>query len=329
MNTKAYVLNLLETNRGQSVSGAQIANQLGLSRNAVWKAIKELEKDGHQITAVTNKGYKLDKESDILSIQGITPHLQNKELAKGIILHDSIDSTNRQAKELAIAGAAHGSTIIASTQTLGKGRFGRDFFSPPNSGIYMSLILDPQQLKFEAPTMIIALTALAVCTAIENVSNKKPSIKWANDVFIEGKKVCGISTEAAMDFETGQTQWIVVGIGINVHAPKSGVPKNLQEVIGFVFDRNDTPAARNQIAADLINKITDPPKELTAQEVLRQYRDRLFMLGKKVSVSAANESYEATALDIDDKGQLIVKKEDGKTVTLFSGEVSVKPHMNT
>ncbi|MCL2438041.1 MAG: biotin--[acetyl-CoA-carboxylase] ligase [Coriobacteriia bacterium] len=325
MSTKEKVLALLESSRGQSISGEHIAEQLGVSRNTIWKAIKELEKDGHKVTAVTNKGYCLSEDSDVLSAQGMASYLEQKELTERIFVYDCLESTNTTAKELAVAGAQHGTVVIANQQTAGKGRYGRNFISPSGSGLYMSIVLCPKLLSFDASTLITACTAVAVCESIEETSEAKPRIKWVNDIFVGDKKVCGISTEAAMDFESGTMQWIVVGIGINLIDPPEGVLQDSRNLIGSIFGADKPSVTRNRLAAEVINRVVRTKEQDTDVDMLARYRQRMFMLGERVIVTGLGDSYEATALDLDGYAQLIVEKDTGEVVTLSSGEVSVRP----
>ena len=187
MSTKNRILELLEQQRGESVSGEHLAGVLGISRNAVWKAIKELQKDGYNIVAVTNKGYCLSAENDIISIPGIKPFLSERSqfYANKIQVHKSLESTNKTAKEMAVAGAEHGTIIISDCQTMGRGRYSRNFFSPSGGGLYMSIVLRPEAMHFKNPTSVTAFAAVSVCEAIESISTKVPRIKWVNDIFID------------------------------------------------------------------------------------------------------------------------------------------------
>ena len=322
MTTKEQVLALLEANRTACLSGAALAQQLGLSRNAVWKAVKALERDGYTIEAAPNKGYRLCDDCDKISAQGIRSFL--REPLAEISVFDSLESTNITAKERAVAGAGHGTVVLAETQTAGKGRYGRDFFSPPGHGIYMSVVLHPQSLRFQTPTLVTAFAAVSVCQAIEAISEEKPQIKWVNDLFLNGKKICGISTQAVTDFESGAMQWIVLGIGINFTAPASGVPAELQSVVGSIFANGRPPTTRNRLIAEILNGLLCCGNRQTEDRLLALYRARLMMLGKAVTVVGSGESYRATALDIDDAGRLIVKKENGALCTLLFGEVSIR-----
>jgi len=320
MSTKKHILALLESNRGQSISGGHIAEQLNISRNAVWKAIKELEKDGYRIKAATNKGYCLCEDNDILSVQGIVPFLSQKETADKIFVYPSLESTNKTAKEMAISEAKHGTIIIADQQTAGKGRYGRNFHSPAAHGIYMSFILHPAQLGFDTPTMVTSFAAVAVCESIEAISEKTPQIKWVNDIFLDGKKICGILTEAVTDYESGNVEWVVVGIGINFSTPD--FPEDLRQIAGAVFTGEHFPATRNHLAGEVINRLT--ANRCGKKEMMDKYKKRLMMLGKKILVIGAEQPYEALAVDIDDIGRLIVKKDDGEILSLSSGEISIK-----
>lgn len=324
MSTKNRILELLEQRRGESISGEHLASILGISRNAVWKAVKELQKDGYQIVAVTNKGYCLSAENDIVSIPGIKPFLSEKcrPYADKIQIYKSLESTNKTAKELAVAGAEHGTVVIADCQTMGRGRYSRSFFSP-SGGLYMSMVLRPEGLHFANPTAVTAFAAVSVCEAIERVSQKVPSIKWVNDIFIDGKKVSGILTEAVTDFESGGLDWVVLGIGINVHIRTEDFPGDLQSSATSVYPDEGVPGVRNKLSAEIINRILGCETVPSEREIFQKYKKRLMILGKKVTVLQNQTEYQATAMDIDSVGHLIVKNENGEIMTLSSGEIRI------
>lgn len=326
MNTKNRILELLEQHKGESISGERIAGMLDISRNAVWKAIKELQKDGYTIDAVTNKGYCLSDDNDIVSIQGIKPFLSEKGrlYEDKIRIYKSLESTNKTAKEMAIAGALHGTVIISDSQTRGRGRYSRSFFSPSGGGLYMSIVLRPEIMHFQNPTSVTAFAAVSVCDAIEVISDKTPEIKWVNDVLIDGKKVCGILTEAITDFESGRLEWIVLGIGINVYTRAEDFPEELRSLASSVFPDEKVPGVRNKLAAELINRILGFERLPGETELFERYKKRLMMLGSKVTVMQGQTEYTATAADIDSAGHLIVEKENGEKCILSSGEIRVR-----
>jgi len=311
-STKDQILALLETRRGSYISGQAIAAQLNISRNAVWKAIKTLQQEGHSITAGTNKGYSLCEHSDALSasaMQALAPQATFR-------IYPSVESTNKTAKELALAGAEHGTVIVANKQTAGRGRYDRGFCSPAGQ-VYFSIVLHPQALWLNTPTLITSFAAVAVCEAIEMLCNKRPQIKWVNDVFLGKKKICGILTEAVTDFESGQIGWIVVGIGVNFTAE---FPQALQEIATSIFAGEAPVTTRNCLIAEIVNRMLVFRDETA---LLREYKQRLMMLGRQVQVRGAGEPYTAIALDIDAAARLIVRTETGEVQVLSSGEVSI------
>ncbi|MCL1788078.1 MAG: biotin--[acetyl-CoA-carboxylase] ligase [Defluviitaleaceae bacterium] len=256
---------------------------------------------------------------DILCAEGIGQFLSG-DTAR-IVLYPALESTNKTAKALAAAGGAHGTVILAEQQTAGRGRFGRSFFSPPGHGIYMSLILRPAGGL--TATALTIRTAVCVCQAIEAFTDKTPCIKWVNDIFIGGKKICGILTEAVTGLENGHLPWMVVGIGVNVTTLPGNFPAEIQSTAGSIFGKGQPAASRNRLAAEIINRVFDLENTCSAQ-ALCEYKKRLMMLGKKISVTGHKELFEATALDIDDIGRLIVQKDSGEILALSSGEVSIK-----
>ncbi len=324
MSTKNRILELLEQNRGESISGEHLAGILGISRNAVWKAVKELQKDGYNIYAVTNKGYCLCGENDIVSVPGIKPFLSEKAkpYADKIHIYKSVESTNKTAKEMAVAGAEHGTVIIADCQTMGRGRYCRKFFSP-SGGLYMSIVLRPEVLHFENPTFVTAFAAVSVCEAIESISKKTPQIKWVNDIFIDGKKVCGILTEAVTDLESGALDWIVLGIGINVYTRTEDFPDALQATATSIYPEERMSSVRNKLSAQIINKILGFETSPSKTDIFEKYKKRLVMLGKEITVIQNQLEYKATAVDVDSFGRLIVKNENDERITLSFGEIRI------
>ena len=325
MSTKNRILELLEQQRGESISGEHLAGVLGISRNAVWKAIKELQKDGYNIVAVTNKGYRLSAENDIISIPGIKPFLSERSqfYANKIQVHKSLESTNKTAKEMAVAGAEHGTIIISDCQTMGRGRYSRNFFSPSGGGLYMSIVLRPEAMHFKNPTSVTAFAAVSVCEAIESISTKVPRIKWVNDIFIDGKKVCGILTEAVTDFESGGLDWVVLGIGINVHTRTEDFPCDLQSIATSIYPDEKRSGVRNRLSAEIINRILGFETLPSETEIFEKYKKRLMVLGKKITVIQNQVEYKATAIDVDSVGHLVVKNESGERITLSSGEIRI------
>jgi len=250
---------------------------------------------------------------DILSVKEISANLT---VDADIQIFDTLESTNTTAKELALNGALNGTAIIADGLTAARGRCGRSFYAPKSAGIYMSVILRPESDIANSPELITISAAVAVCNAIENVCKKSPKVKWINDIFIGGKKICGILAEAVTN-NIGDLQAIILGIGINF--VKVDVPNELREIVGAVFE-NEPTTTRNHLIAEVLNNLLTPRDW---DETLEIYKNRLFMLNKDVRVETA-EPYVATAIDVDERGRLIVQKSNGETHILDSGEISIK-----
>lgn len=323
MKLKDKVLNELESNRGKTLSGAQLAQTLEVSRTAVWKAIEELRKDGFEISAATNKGYTLKSDDNSLSAEGIKAILG--KTGYDIHVEKTVTSTNTVLKELAKDGAPSGYVLLAQQQTAGKGRLGRRFYSPDKTGVYLSVILRPK-LTIENALFITTSAAVAVSRAIETISNNKvkAQIKWVNDVFVDNKKVCGILTEAAVDFESGGLEYAVLGIGVNILAPESDFPDELKNVATSVFGNSRQVNIRNRLAAEILRELNRLPENFMDKEILNEYRSRSMLIGKNVFVVLGEKKEPCVVLDIDDKARLIVRFEDGSEKTISTGEVSIK-----
>ena len=319
MTIKQQVLKALVKNMGKSVSGEQLSKELFCSRNAVWKAIKSLENDGYEIEATTNKGYCLKNENVTFSSVLVEKYL--KADCKVIVL-DDIDSTNNYLKKLAEDGEKENTVVIAKHQSGGKGRMGRSFFSP-KSGLYMSILLRPN-FSAEKSLFITTATAVAVSDAIDSLSDKNSSIKWVNDVFIDSKKVCGILTEASIDFETGGLSYAVVGLGVNLYHPADGFPEDIKNIAGTVFDSEISGDEKAKFAAEIINGFFNIYNNFENSDFMKRYKSKSFILGKKINVIKGDKKTPATAIDIDDEARLLVEYETGERESLFSGEVSIK-----
>lgn len=324
MSVKDEVLKELENNKGDYISGGQLADNLGVSRNSVWKAIKALEKSGYEINAIPNKGYCLAEKNDILSSYSIKQHLKNPHL--DISVFSSVTSTNTILKEMAEQGAKEGTVIIAEEQTAGRGRTGKQFYSPKGTGIYISILLRPD-IPAEESLFLTTSAAVATARAIEDVSDKRALIKWVNDIYLEDKKTCGILTEGAFNVETGKLDYAIVGIGINVCIPDGGFPDNIKDIATAIFDKQtDSINKRSILIANLLDYFMEYYKDFKSKSYVKEYIDRSMIIGKTITVIEGSKTSVAKAIDIDKNCRLKVQFEDGTTKWLSSGEVSTKIH---
>lgn len=319
MGTKEKLLSLLEGSRGAYLSGEEIARRLSVSRTAVWKAVNALRSAGYEISGAQNRGYCLDAHTDILSAQGIRHHLEWDNLSLEVT--PCADSTNALLRQRAAEGAREGCVILSNQQTQGRGRLGREFYSPPDTGVYMSLLLRPRDLEPSQAVRITTMAAVAACRAIEAVSGKQAAIKWVNDIFLSGKKVCGILTEGSYNLETGKLGDVVLGIGFNVYPPAGGFPEELADIAGSIF-QNQVDEGKNRLAASFLNHflgIYHSPNGYA-----REYRERSMVIGHAIRVLAPSGERAAYALDVDKDCRLVVRYDDGSVDTLSSAEVSIR-----
>ncbi len=319
MKVKDKVLEYL-INSGGSVSGEEMAKSLGVSRNAVWKSIKALQSDGYDICGVNNKGYILKNDNDILSGQAIKKRLESSLMGRELIVLYETASTNNYAKELAAKGAAEGTAVIARTQTGGKGRLGRSFFSPADKGVYISVILRPG-CTAESNILITSMAAVAAARAIEKVCGGEVRIKWVNDLYMNGKKICGILTEALLDFESGIPEYIVLGIGVNVK--KTEFPGELKSIASSLENETGESISKAEVAAQILNELDKLYKNFESGGFLEESRSRSNVIGKDINILKGSEKYRAKAVGIDNRGGLIVDCGGARSV-LYSGEVSVR-----
>ncbi len=323
MNTKDKILKCLEENRDRYISGEELGSSLDISRTAIWKGVKSLRDEGFIINSAPNKGYKIDDGCDKLSRFGMINHLEGNLKDIDIRVYDSIDSTNTEAKRLLYSEKVKNFTVlIANEQTKGRGRRGRDFLSPEDTGIYFSIIIFPtSDFNMESLDLITIKAAVAVAEAIDKNTDKEPKIKWVNDIFIDGKKICGILSEADSDFESRQIKSIVVGIGINFNTKSSYFKGDLNKKAGSLNAKN---IRRNQLVAEILNEFYNCCYNRANEDILQTYKNYSLVLGKKIEFTQNNAKYEALAVDINDKGNLVVEFLDGSKKELSSGEISIK-----
>ena len=324
MTLKEQILNILDTEKGRFISGQALADRLSVSRAAVWKAVGVLQKEGFRIEAMTNRGYRLDGATDTVHRGGIERALVQGRDFYRIQVFPSLPSTNDTAKELAGQGAPEGTVVIAETQTAGKGRLRRKFFSPGDTGVYMSIILRPA-ISSERALFITTAAAVAVAEAIEALSGGPTGIKWVNDVYCADKKVCGILTEGVCSMEDGSLEYAVLGIGVNVFEPENGFPEELKNIAGAVFAREARfPDMKNRLIASVLSRFFGYYTELENKTFLPAYKKRSILNGRPVHVFQNGSVKAAIAGEIDDDCRLSVRYGDGTTAILSSGEVSIR-----
>ncbi len=324
MTVKESVLLLLEQQKGEFLSGQEIADKIFVTRASVWKAIKALQSEGYSIEAVTNRGYAIRQAPDVLSSVMIKAGLKEPYKSLEIKTEKSVDSTNTKLKYEVDLTKEKDKVLLAEEQTGGRGRLGRAFFSPNGTGLYMSLLLHPK-ISNDQGGLLTTAAAAAVAIAIEKISGESAEIKWVNDIWVRGKKVAGILTEASASLEAGHLEYAIVGIGINVVEPQEGFPEELQDIAGAIFSKDvQRENLRNQLAVEILNQFMEYYTHLEEKPFLQEYKKRSFVVGKDIRVIKINNVRKAKALEVDDFFQLKVQYEDGSIETLSSGEISIR-----
>ncbi|MBR7064880.1 MAG: biotin--[Treponema sp.] len=302
--------------------------------------VKSLLKTPCEITVFdsldsTNAEAKRRCNNAIDSIDGASVAID----ANGVRENGAIDASGSRASD---ARKLNRSLIVAETQTAGRGRLGRSFFSSTGTGLYFSMIFSNHKMR--SPSLYTALAAVAVCRSLESVYGVEPMIKWVNDIFLNGKKVSGILSEGIVN-ASGVIEYVVVGIGVNILP--SDVPLNLKDVVGFVLDEKNADSKKNELLSIIVNNLIElyeaddseccdctnsDSENARYKSAMKEYRARSFLIGKRVCVSpvacggddlCANEKYFAKVLDVTEDAKLVVKLDDGSVKELESGEVSV------
>ena len=325
MNSRETILNLLRD--GRTVSGGDLSRRLGLSRSAIWKAVTALRNDGYDIEAAPGRGYRLRAAPDILSETEVRRFLGPvRVFGNGFVCLDETESTNSDCKRLSRQGGAEGTVVIANRQTAGRGRMNRNFQSPKDKGIYMSVLLYPET----NPGQLLPITPLAgvrVCSAVERVCGVRPGLKWPNDPVLNGKKLCGILTEVSMQGETGHIDCLIIGIGINVSQTPDDFSPDVSAMATSLAWELGRPVSRPQLAAAVIEELDrayDALRRGDLSEYLERCRRDCVNIGKRVQLVSPDGLEEADAVGLDEQFGLRVRGDDGAERVLRAGEVSVR-----
>jgi BirA family biotin operon repressor/biotin-[acetyl-CoA-carboxylase] ligase len=332
---KYAVLQLLKQAAPGYVSGEELGRRFDISRTAIWKYIKELRQEGYVIEAVPRKGYRLLPSEERLNAYEISCGLSTSIIGREVQYFDSLDSTNIYARKLAAEGCSDGMTVVTGRQTAGRGRLGRNWESPADKGIYMSVVLRPTLPPAETQIFTLA-AAVAAVNAIKKTTHLHPGIKWPNDLVIEGRKVCGILLE--MSSEADRVNYIIIGIGINYSQCEEDFPKELRDraISLEIAARNPGLDAKKgekagsgkvTIIRSILCELDDIVQHILAEKndrVLEMWRNNSVTLGREVGFKLKDIEYTGTAVGITSDGRLEVACSDGVLRRLLSGEVSVR-----
>jgi len=321
-STAARILEILRSADGP-VSGPEIARRLGVSRAAVWKHVESLTAQGYRVARDNPAGYRLEAVSTRLLPAEIARSLTTQRIGRTVHHFESIDSTNRHAMQLARDGAREGEVVVAESQTAGRGRLGRTFFSPSGVSFYGSIVLRPPIAPARAP-QITLVAGLAVAEAVERHAGMRPGLKWPNDVHLAGLKVAGILTE--MEAEADRVLHVVCGPGVNLNVPREDFPAELRTIATSVLASTGRTVDRAAFAADLFSSFERHYDDFVRGGLggMRDAWNAYSVLnGRFVTVDGAGETLEGKVLGIDDEGALLLERRGGKVAKAIAGDVTL------
>ncbi len=315
------LLDILYTNKKQFISGQAIANELGVTRAAVWKAIDALRADGYAIESSKAKGYKLMDVPDLLTEREISLGLDTKVLGRNVVYFDSTDSTNTQASRLAADGAPEGTLVIAEHQTAGRGRLGRKWESPSGVNLYFTLILRPKIPPTDAP-MITLAAAVALTKAVRALYALPAAIKWPNDMLLDFRKCAGILTE--MNAEPERIRHVTLGVGVDVNMSRDAFPEEIRDISTSIYIERGEKAGRAELLRRFLSEMEAVYGNIVSKEkeiVLDAWRSLSCTLGWGEPVWGLWGARAGIARDIDGSGSLVIEKDDGALENIISGDL--------
>lgn len=319
---KTEILRALKES-GAFISGQYLCERFQVSRTAVWKAVEQLKKEGYHIEAVRNKGYRLIESPDVISGAELKSIMETRWAGGEIHYYDKTDSTNIQAKLGGESGAVHGTLFVADRQEAGRGRRGRSWDSPGGVCIYMTILLRPDIEPSKAP-MLTLVMALSVAEGIREQTGLAAEIKWPNDIILNKKKVCGILTEMSTEIE--YINYVITGVGINTNQEKFS--EEIKERATSLLIEGGSRVRRSRLIAAVMKRYEENYERFMKTEDLsglyEKYNDLLVNANQDVRILEPQGEYEAHALGINEKGELVVTTADGEEKHIFAGEVSVR-----
>ena len=315
------ILSLFSQTPDGFISGESISVELGISRTAVWKHIRSLRQTGYQIEAVPSRGYQLLQSPDVLMPESIQAGLDCRRVGSQVCCFDETDSTNLQACRLGDDGGVDGLVVIADRQSSGKGRMGRQWESPGGVNLYASILLRPPILPFEAPKLTF-LSAVAVCRAITSCTGLQPTVKWPNDILLDGAKVAGLLNE--MSSETDQVHYVVLGIGVNLNMRADQFPTDLRYPATSLAITTGELVSRLDFTRALLQEIDALYHTYLGQgsaPIFSAWTDLCDMVGKLIHVDCNELQIEGTMIGLAEDGALLVRTKTGKMQCVYAGDV--------
>jgi BirA family transcriptional regulator, biotin operon repressor / biotin---[acetyl-CoA-carboxylase] ligase len=324
MTTDAKILSALRANP-DGVSGAQLAEQLRISRAAVWSRIEELRKLDYDIEASPHFGYRLVSSPDALHADDLLARLgKTKVIGRDIRVFEQTTSTNDVIEKLARDGVKEGVVVFAESQTRGRGRLGRKWISPAHKGLWFSILLRPD-LRPQETTQLTVASATALRRAIQSETGLKPEIKWPNDILIGGKKVAGILTELSAELD--KVRYIILGIGIDVNLDANEFPAELKKIATSLKIESGETISRAELATVILRELDEDYSRICGgkfSEVADEWEENCATIGRNVTVQIGERKIRGRAESLDDDGALLVRTEHGHLERIIGGDVTLE-----
>ncbi len=324
MTTDAKILFALRANP-EGVSGAQLAEQLAISRAAIWSRIEELRQAGYEIEAGPHFGYRLVSSPDALHADDLLARLgKTKVIGRDIRVFEETTSTNDVIEKLARDGVKEGVVVFAESQTKGRGRLGRKWTSPTHKGLWFSILLRPE-LSPQETTQLTVASATALRRAIKNVAGISAEIKWPNDLLIGEKKVVGILTE--MSAEVDRVRHVILGIGVDVNQDAAEFPPELRKIATSLKVEAGKEICRAELATEILRELDFDYARICGgkfAQVADEWETGCLTIGKNVSVQMGARQIRGCAEALDDDGALLVRTEHGHLERVIGGDVTLE-----
>jgi BirA family transcriptional regulator, biotin operon repressor / biotin---[acetyl-CoA-carboxylase] ligase len=321
LTTDAKILGALRAHP-DGISGAQLAEHLGISRAAIWARMDDLRKVGYEIAAAPHFGYKLVSSPDALHADDLLARLgKTRVVGRAIQVFEQTTSTNDVAEKLARDGVKEGVVIFAESQTKGRGRLGRKWLSPGRKGLWFSVLLRPG-LRPQETTQLTVISATALRRAIQKVTGLTADIKWPNDLLLNGRKVAGILTE--LSAEVDRVRHVIIGIGLDVNQEADQFPSELQKVATSLSLEAGHPISRAELATEILRELDADYERVTTGQfpaVADEWEAACITIGKNVTVHVGDRKFTGRAESLDDDGALLVRTEHGRLERITGGDV--------
>lgn len=324
MTTDAQILSALRSSSEGGVSGAELSQKLGISRAAVWARIEELRTLGYDIEATPHLGYRLLSSPDTLHADDLVARLGKINIiGRDIRVFQETTSTNDVIEKLARDNVPEGAVVFAESQTKGRGRLGRKWFSPSRKGLWFSILLRPK-LRPQEITQLTVATATALRRAVERTTGLKAKIKWPNDILINGKKSAGILTELAA--EVDRVKHVILGIGVDVNLSAADLPAELRKTATSLKIETGKPISRADLAVHILRELDHDYTRICSgmfESVANEWEEQCQTIGHSVTIQIGERRFHGRAESLDDDGALLLRTQYGQLERIIGGDVTV------